>query len=213
MNSENREYYKARFKFDKDRKIVWKAINEYLTQFIDEQSHIMDLGCGYGDFINGIEGLSKFAIDLNIDNKKYLDPDVTFFPGSVLDPFPVKNESLDVIFASNLFEHFDDIELDLLIKNVYEKLKKGGKLILIQPNIRYSYREYWDDYTHKKAFSHESIRDFLVASSFSPVQVEKKFIPFSMKSKLPKSYFLTKLYLSLPIRPLAKQMLIVVQKI
>jgi hypothetical protein len=70
-------------------------------------------------------------------------------------------------------------------------------------------REYWDDYTHKKAFSHVSLVDFLVANGFKIVRVEKRFIPFSLKSRLPKSYLLTKLYLMLPFRIFAKQMLVV----
>ena len=36
-----------------------------------------------------------------------------------------------------------------------------------------------------------------------------RFLPFSLKSRLPKSPYLVRLYLRLPLRPLAKQMLVV----
>jgi len=204
------EYHNTRFKFDPSRKKVWKAINEYLQHYLPINASVLDIGCGYSDFINGIKASQKYAIDLNPHMIEYVDSkNIKFYSKSVLEPFDFIEEKLDVIFASNLFEHFSDEELDSLMKNVKSKLKPGGKLILIQPNYYYAFREYFDDYTHKKAFSHNSIKDFLISQKFSIIKLEKKFIPFSLKSKLPKSYFLTKLYLKLPFRFFAKQMLII----
>lgn len=206
-------YFKTRLVFDKGRTKVWNAINEYLQYFLPDNAAVMDVGCGYGDFINGIRAEKKYAIDLNEGMREYLsDKSVVFTAQSVLDEFPVANESLDTVFASNLFEHFDDNELNDLIGNVRAKLKDKGRLILIQPNIYYAYREYWDDYTHKKAFSHTSLADFLVGNNFKIVHQKNRFIPFSLKSRLPKSYWLTKLYLMSPIKPMGKQMLIIAEK-
>jgi len=67
-------------------------------------------------------------------------------------------------------------------------------------------------YTHKKAFSHVSLSDFLMAHDYQIIRFYKKFIPFSLKSRLPKSYWLTRLYLNFPIKPFAKQMLVVAEK-
>lgn len=210
---ETTKYHETRFVFDKGRTKVWKAINEYLQKFIPKNSVILDIGCGYADFINGIEADLKYAIDLNPEMKDFIVSDkIKFIPQSILDSFDVPDLSMDIIFASNLFEHFNDSELDKIINNIKEKLKPNGKLILIQPNIYYAYKEYWDDYTHKKAFSHNSLKDFLNSYGFKNLFVEKKFIPFSLKSRLPKSYWLTKLYLKSPIRPFAKQLLIIAQK-
>ncbi len=207
------KYFGSRFKFDNNRVKVSRAITEYLQNFIENDSYsVLDIGCGYGDFINLIKAKSKFAIDLNPSSIDFIDVDkISFYAQSVLEEFEVENNSMDIIFASNLFEHFDDIQLNILIKNVKQKLKKGGKLILIQPNIRYAYKEYWDDYTHKKAFSDVSLADFLESEGFKIVEVQKKFIPFSLKSRLPKSYFLTKCYLFSPFKPFAKQMLVVAE--
>ena len=70
---ETTNYYATRFVFDKNRFKVWKAINEYLQRFILDNSVILDIGCGYGDFINGIKGKEKYAIDLNPYNEKYIE--------------------------------------------------------------------------------------------------------------------------------------------
>jgi SAM-dependent methyltransferase len=206
-------YFKTRLVFDAGRAKVWNAINEYLQQFLPDNPIVMDVGCGYGDFINGIKANKKYAIDLNAEIREYFsDQSIIFNAQSVLDEFPVEDKCLDVVFASNLFEHFDDEELAKLMNNVRSKLKDKGRLILVQPNIYYAYREYWDDYTHKKAFSHNSIADFLVANDFRIVHLKKKFLPFSLKSRLPKSYWLTKLYLTSPIKPMGKQMLVIAEK-
>jgi hypothetical protein len=82
----------------------------------------------------------------------------------------------------------------------------------MQPNYRYAYKEYFDDYTHKKIFTHISLNDFFQANGFEAIKVLPKFLPFSLKSRLPKSYFLTKLYLHSFYKPMAKQMLLVFKK-
>lgn len=212
MNTD--KYFQTRFVEDKSRTKVWRAINEYLQKYVDEQSCVLDLGCGYGDFIKGIKAKTKLAIDLNenlADNFK--NTEVKFSAQSILERFSISENSTDIVFASNLFEHFNDEELEVIMLNIKRILKPTGKIILLQPNIYYAYREYWDDYTHKKAFSHVSLADFLSSQDFRVLNVYKKFIPFSLKSRLPKSYILTKLYLSSPIKPFAKQMLIVAEKI
>jgi 2-polyprenyl-3-methyl-5-hydroxy-6-metoxy-1,4-benzoquinol methylase len=121
-------------------------------------------------------------------------------------------KSFDTIFASNLLEHLCENELNAFFYRADKLLVDGGTLILIQPNIRYCYREYWDDFTHVKAYSHVSINDLLVSRGYKVTKAEPRFLPLSVKSFLPKTYWLTKLYLLLPFRPYAKQMLIVGKK-
>lgn len=210
--TDNQSYYETRFAFNSGRSVVWKAIAEYLNRFIPKESAVLDLGCGYGDFVNNISAESKYAIDLNPDNKKYMQKDVNFFGASVLEPFPIADNSIDVVFASNLLEHFDDAELATILNSVKRCLKPGGRFIIMQPNYFYCYREYWDDYTHKKAFSHTAIVDFFQSSGLKVIKAIPRFMPFSLKSRLPKSYWLTKMYLNSPIRPFAKQMLVVAKK-
>jgi SAM-dependent methyltransferase len=208
----NRDYFETRFHFDNDRKIVWKAISEYLQQFINENDTVLELGAGYCDFINQVKAGKKIATDLNPDVAGFCNKDVMFLHGAAGEHLHAANESIDVVFASNFFEHLTDSASSGLLRELTRILKPGGKIILMQPNYYYSYREYWDDYTHVKAFSHVSLQDYLNSFGFKTIHLEKKFIPFSLKSRLPKSYFLTKLYLSFPVRPFAKQMLIVVKK-
>lgn len=206
------EYYSTRYSFNADRKKIWSAICEYLQKYIPESSTVLDLGSGYGDFINNIEATKKIAIDINPEAKQYYNQDVIFLPSPVDSLAQVKSEEVDVVFASNLFEHLDDEQIKNTLLEVRRILKKNGRLIILQPNFYYAYREYFDDYTHKKIFTHISLADLLQSFSFESIRVYRKFLPFSFKSRLPKSYWLTKLYLLFPYKPFAKQMLLVFKK-
>lgn len=209
MPNRDKNYHNTRFKFDPGRLKVWRAITEYLQPYVGENKSVLDLGAGYGDFINLIKAKKKFALDISPAMKDYISKDVTFISkpsGSLED---IKTNSLDVVFASNLFEHLDRSQLDQTMKGVKRCLKKGGRLILIQPNFRYAYKQYFDDYTHVRIYTHLSIVDAMYEYGFEPVKVVPKFLPLTLKSRLPKSYLLTKLYLLSPVHPLGKQMLLV----
>ena len=208
----NKEYYATRYAFDKDRKKIWKAICEYLQRYVVKNSTILDLGSGYGDFINTIHAKNKMAIDYNSDSEKFCGKNIQFFCSSSDDLSCIPDVSIGTVFVSNLFEHLDDEQISRTLSEIKRVCKKGARLIILQPNFYYAYREYFDDYTHKKIFTHIALADLLKASGFSSVKVFPKFLPFSFKSRLPKSYWLTKLYLALPIKPMAKQMLLVFEK-
>lgn len=207
------EYYETRYTFDVGRARVWKAIAEYLQRFINEESDsVLDLGAGYCDFINNVKAKRKLAVDQNPVSGQYCREDVVFFTSSVTNLSVLDSNSIDVLFASNLLEHLDDAEMMEAMQEFGRILKNGARVILMQPNYRYAYKEYFDDYTHKKVYTHVSLRDFFQANGYESIKVVPRFLPFSLKSKLPKSYFLTKLYLRLFYRPMAKQMLLVFRK-
>jgi len=205
--------YNTRYSFDSGRTKVWKAIAEYLQQFVrGDVDCVLDLGAGYCDFINNIKARERIAVDMNPAASRFCHADVKFHCASANDLSMLQADSVDVLFASNLLEHLDDLELACAVKEFSRILKQGARVILMQPNYRFAYREYFDDYTHKKIFTHISLRDFFEANGFEAIRVHPKFLPFSLKSRLPKSYILTKLYLLSFYKPMAKQMLLVFKK-
>ena len=78
----------------------------------------------------------------------------------------------------------------------------------MQPNYRYAYREYFDDFDHKSIYSHVSMTDYLVANGYEVLLVEPRFMPLSVKSRLPVKPFLIWAWLVSPFKPIGKQMLI-----
>lgn len=203
-------YEKTRFVWDKNRRKVWIEIARYLQRYIKKDSNILDMGSGYCDFINFIKAKKKYALDKCIDPNKFASQEViTIFGDFSLIKDKIKDNSLDVVFASNFFEHLKEEELEKCINLLKKKMKEKGRLIIIQPNFRLCYKNYFDDYTHTKAWTDISLRDYLKSKNFAIHIVKPKFLPFSMKSMLPKIRFLVRLYLNCPIKPFASQMLIV----
>ena len=210
MNENNtNNYFESRFKFDLGRKKVWDAIVDHLQpKFFNNIETVVELGCGYGDFINSVKAEKKIAVDIN-DCEEFLSNDVIFYKKDVTDLEFINEDSGDLVFASNLVEHLVWEEIDKMIHEIIRILKKNSKLILIQPNYRLCASNYFDDYTHRTIFSDVSLRDYLKSQGFRIKYVNPSYLPFSMKGILPKTYFLTKLYLELNSPILGKQMLIV----
>jgi ubiquinone/menaquinone biosynthesis C-methylase UbiE len=118
----------------------------------------------------------------------------------------------DVVFISNVFEHLTRQESVLALAEIRRVLKQGGVLIAIQPNFKYCWKEYFDDYTHVQIFTHLGLSALITASGLTVVDVKPRFLPFSMRSKLPKLAWLVMIYLYSPFKPFAGQMLLVAKK-
>ncbi|MBI4146923.1 class I SAM-dependent methyltransferase [Candidatus Woesearchaeota archaeon] len=202
------KYFETRYSQDPRRTVVWKQITSYLSRWITPDATVLELGGGYCDFINNVKAKEKHVVDITPNVKKYAATDVHAHVADVRT-FTL-NQKFDIVFASNLLEHFTDEDLEKIMKNVSHLLKPGGQLILLQPNYRYATKEYFDDYTHKKIFSHISLCDFLATQEFTVKTCKPKFLPLSFKSsKLPAPGWLVWLYLHSPLKPFAKQMLVV----
>jgi hypothetical protein len=128
--------------------------------------------------------------------------------GSAVEVGSLVKGRVDFALASNLFEHLTQIELTNLLGGLRELLSPKGTLNVIQPNFAYAFREYFDDYTHVSVYTHVSLADLISANGFEVIEVQPRFLPFSIKSHLPVSESLIRAYLASPIKPLGKQMLI-----
>ncbi len=206
-------YYTSRYVQNPDRHVVWKEIVQFLQSYIGTAQVVVDMGSGYCDFINNVSAQKRYAVDISGDSGKFAGEGVEFIQDTL--PRSLPSNSVDVVFASNLFEHLDDRELKDMMREVKRILKDGGQLILMQPNYRYSYKTYFDDPTHKKVFSHTALEAFLVSHDLEIVKKFPKFLPFSLKSRpgiIPLSPWLVRMYLQSPIKPFAGQMLFVARK-
>jgi ubiquinone/menaquinone biosynthesis C-methylase UbiE len=205
-------YYKSRYVWNNDRAVVWKEIVSYLSKFIPKNGTVVDIGAGYCDFINNVDSKNRIAVDYSPDFKQYAKEGIRTIQSPVTDMKEINSDSADLVFASNLFEHLSDDELEKTIGEVKRVLKKGGRLILMQPNYRLSYKTYFDDPTHKKVFSDTALRAFLISFGFEIEMEKPRFLPFSLKSRpsiIPVLPIVIRAYLYSPIKPFAGQMLFV----
>ncbi len=205
-------YFHTRMAPHRARAGVWRVICDYLQRFMRPDGVVLDLGAGYCDFINQVAAAEKHAVDVAPGFTAHAAAGVQTHVQSAVDLQSLAAAHFDTVLASNLLEHLTHAELAQLAAGVRRILRPGGLFILIQPNYRYAYREYFDDYTHVTVFSEVSLTDFLVAQGFAVVHVEPRFLPLTLKQRGPKPQWLVRLYLALPYRPLAGQMLVIVRR-
>lgn len=204
-------YFQTRMEFNPARENIWKAIARYVQRYIPQHAKVLELGAAYCNFINNIDAKEKHALDISSQVKESAAQDVEAHVMSATQLSALKG-SFDVIFASNFFEHLEREDFHTVIKLCFQKLNTGGRLILLQPNYRYAYKEYFDDYTHTMILSDISLCDALKSVGFSILRCTPRFLPFSMKGKAPKFGWMVWLYLRSPVKPFAKQMFIVAEK-
>ncbi len=208
-------YYKSRYVWSNDRSVVWKEIIRFLSKYIPKDGTVLDIGAGYCDFINNVDTKTKIALDYSPDLRKYAKDGVLQINSNVTDMSKVSSGTVDVVFASNLFEHLTDAELETTMGEVKRVLKNGGRLILMQPNYKLSYKTYFDDHTHKKVFSDTSLETFLLSHDMDIELKKAKFLPFSLKSRpsiIPVLPIIIRAYINSPWKPFAGQMLFVAKK-
>ena len=198
------------------RLAVWRVLcRSYFDKLVPPQSTVLDVACGYGEFINNIRAGRKLAVDLNPDAPRHLDADVRFFQTAATDLSALPRGEVDVAFTSNFLEHFrDKDQLDKFLRELRDVLKPGGKFIVLGPNIRYAYREYWDFYDHYLPLSHLSLVEALKLSGYEPTKVIDRFLPYTMNNGAPTADFVVKAYLKLPLawKIFGKQFLVTARK-
>lgn len=195
-----KKIYKTRFNDVEERKIIWKVlVEDFFQQFIKNDDIILDVACGYGEFINQINCGKKYAIDLNPDTTKYLNKNITFYSQSSTKIKSIKNNLIDKIFVSNFFEHIKREDIVETIKEFKRTLKSGGEVLILQPNIRFCTKDYWMFFDHLTPIDDRALEEIFSSYNFRLKRRILRFLPYTTKSKLPKSPLLVKFYLKFPI--------------
>jgi SAM-dependent methyltransferase len=209
-----KQQYQLRFAEIGDyRNQVWQILCQvFFSRYIPADATILDLGAGWGEFINNIIARNKYAMDLNPATGEHLAQGITFVHQNCSDNWPISSGSLDVIFTSNFLEHLPDKAcVERTINEAKRCLRKEGILISMGPNMKCIPGAYWDFWDHNLPFTECSISELMKMKGFKIEKCISRFLPYSMSngSKLP--LLLVKLYLRLPVfwRLFGKQFLVI----
>ena len=209
--------YEKRFSGHEQYRVkVWKIlISKFFSKWIDSDDHVLDLGCGYGEFINQVDVAVRHGMDLNPKTKKMLDDNINFHQQDCSQSWNIKVNSLDLVFTSNFFEHLPNKEcLDRTMSEIKRALKPGGRLIAMGPNISVLKGKYWDFWDHHVALSDQSLCELLQIHDFTIEQSNPKFLPYNMVRVKEHPLFLVSLYLKFSFlwKIFGKQFLILAKK-
>lgn len=184
----------------KKREAIWQVLcKDYFQKFIKPGDTVLDLAAGYCEFINNIKCKTKIAVDLNPKTKKMAKKNVKFYKALSTNLPKSLTGKVNVVFTSNFFEHLDSkSELIDTLKEVNRVLKPGGKVMILQPNIRLVGAKYWDYVDHTLPLTEQTLYEALALSGFKLSYKKVRFLPYTANSRKPTAPFLVKLYLKVP---------------
>ncbi len=213
----NRIYGKRFNAVTEYRRRIWRVlVDDYFQTMVPPNAVVLDLGAGYGEFINQVHATQKYAMDLNPELRQRVNSDVQVILQNCAETWPLEDASLDVVFTSNFFEHLPDKgALKRTFVQIHRCLKPDGKLIALGPNIRYLHGAYWDFWDHFLCLTDKGLCEGLENNGFEIVKSLPRFLPYSMTGHTEVPTALVKLYLRTPIawRIFGKQFLVVARPI
>ena len=209
--------YEARFQQNRAyRGEVWSALLDgFFQKYVAPSDAVLDLGCGYGEFINQVRCGKKFAMDLNPKTARCLDPSVTFCQQDCSEHWQLPDNSLNVVFTSNFFEHLPDKPaLGRTLDEVKRCLAPGGRLIAMGPNIKYLAAVYWEFWDHHLPLTENSMTEALSTRGFAVDECIAKFMPYTMVNRPQYPILFLRMYLKVRLawRIMGKQFLVVARK-
>lgn len=207
-------------RFDKNieqRNVLWRILcQDYFQKFINKDDTVLDLAAGYCEFINNIQAKEKIAVDLNPETKKKASKGIKVYEALSTQLPKSLSGKVDTIFTSNFFEHLDNKdELMETLKEANRVLKKGGQIMVLQPNIKLVGGQYWDFVDHTLPVTEKSLAEALELNGFKVTYLKTRFLPYTASAGKPIRPLLVKLYLRMPIAHyfMGKQTFITAQKI
>ena len=143
----------------------------------DKNVVVLDLGCGHGALVHFVR-VAGYHNVTGVDRSPQQVKEAEHLgikgvrEGDLMDALRTQSdESVDVVVAFDVIEHFTKDELLPFLDQVHRVLRKEGRWIIHAPNGEAPFgvrMRYWD-FTHELAFTRTSIIQLLKSSGFSRV--------------------------------------------
>ncbi len=158
----------------------------------DKDIHILDIGCGYGEFLyflrslgyRNIVGLDLCKGELNVGRSMGLPH---LIEANAMEYLQDKKDAFDVIGAFNFFEHLRKDEILHVLHLIHQSLKPGGRLLAVTPNGLSPFggaTRYWD-FSHETGFTPASWRQLARIVGFVDIVFEEYGpIPHSLSGRI-----------------------------
>lgn len=209
--------YRRRFDAERTaREAVWRVlIDAWFSRYVEGAEAVLDLGCGWGTFINQVQVPRRYGIDLNADAPGHIDSDVTLFCQSADEPWPLPDDSLDLVFTSNFLEHLASRNAIMAtLGEAFRCLRPRARMVCLGPDIRYAKGDYWNFFDHVIPLTARSLTEALELVGFRPDRVIDRFLPYTLAGRRAPPAVAIRAYLRLPPawRLMGRQFLVVASK-
>jgi SAM-dependent methyltransferase len=184
------------------RAAVWKVLcASWFSRYIPPHARVLEIAAGYCDFINNIEAAERVAVDLNPETKNHAAQGVVVHQVAAEQlAEAVPQNYFNTAFMSNFLEHCRSRdEMLAVLVAALRALKVGGRVLILGPNFRYCYKEYFDYFDHHLPLTEKAVVEALELAGFEVEEVAPQTLPFTFRSRLPSWPWLVRLYLQLPL--------------
>lgn len=209
--------YDARFD-DRSRAAkgrLWAEIVRWLEPFVDAAAPVLDVACDTGDFIANVTAVERWASDVR-DVSASLPTGVRFVQASGLDLLDaVPANHFGTVFMSNYLEHLPESRSVIRqLEIARDLLRPSGRVVVLQPNIRYAGAAYWDFIDHHTPLTDRSLVEAGNVAGLTAIKVIPRFLPYTTQGRLPMHPWLVRAYLRVPLawRVLGGQTLYVAER-
>lgn len=195
--AELQQLYSTRFDDTAFRREMWRILAERFFQgWVPRDATVVEVAAGYCEFINSISARRRVAVDLNPDVEHHAAEGVEHVVSTATDLGFLEDGSVDVVFISNFFEHISREEILLVLREARRVLHpQRGRLLVLQPNIRFCAKDYWMFFDHVTPVDDRALVEAFALTDLRLEHLVLRFLPFTTKSQLPRSTVLVKAYL------------------
>ncbi|WP_310529022.1 class I SAM-dependent methyltransferase [Nocardioides sp.] len=179
---------------------LWEVLcQDFFQKFVPEDATVLDVAAGHCEFINNIRAGRRIAVDLNPDVVSRAADGVETHICRSDEMTPLETASVDRVFISNFFEHVPREVIVSTLEEVRRVLRPDGKLMVLQPNVRYCGKDYWMFLDHITPVDDRALVEAFKMTGFDVELNIARFLPYTTKSRLPSGPRLVKLYLKVPL--------------
>jgi SAM-dependent methyltransferase len=182
------------------RQDIWQVLcSDFFQAWVPPTATVLDLAAGHCEFINNIRAARRIAVDLNPDVRRRAGAGVETYVQRSDRLESIADGSIDVVFVSNFFEHVTRNVILSTLAETRRVLKPTGRLLVLQPNVRFCGRDYWRFFDHITPVDDRALAEAFAAVGFDIEKCIPRFLPYSTKSRLPSWPSLVRLYLKVPL--------------
>ena len=179
------------------KQVVWDEIARYLQRYVDPDRPLLDVACDRGHFVRSVAASERWGTDIR-DMRASLPADVQFVQASGLElgsMLPAGH--FGTVFMSNYLEHLETSDAVIeQLRVAGDLLDVGGRVIVLQPNIRLVGSRYWDFIDHRVALTERSLLEAAELAGLKTEVLVTRFLPYSTKGRLPSGRALVRAYLA-----------------
>ncbi|HNP86955.1 MAG TPA: methyltransferase domain-containing protein [Kouleothrix sp.] len=129
-----------------------------ILRAIRNAEQVLDLGCGTGWIVQACRSAGIASVGLDIDlHALQLAPNPEPLVCGSVTALPFACEAFDAVVAKDILEHL--LHPGQAIKEIWRVLRPNGVLWISTPHA--GSRRFYDDYTHVRPFTLQSLRSLL----------------------------------------------------